>query len=262
MPKRTAYVLAFLLTLSLLARADEWRKNYSIAGLPEISADTNDGDIRVNASDRKDIQAVVTVTGEKIGPSGVQITEHQDGNRVSLKVHAPNRWGIVVHRRLVRVEIEVPRQADLDLHSGDGNIRILDVQGRLQVETGDGEVEARGTNGPLKAHTGDGNIRVQGLYTALDLHTGDGNIDAEVDPGSKMESSWALRTGDGNIDLRVPANFSAELDAHTGDGRLNFDFPLTVEGAMKESAVRGRMNQGGQTLELRSGDGNISLHKA
>lgn len=262
MPKRTACVLATLLILPLLARAEEWRRNYSLAGRPEVTVNTNDADIRVNASDRKDVQAVVIVTGEEIGPSGVQITEHQDGNRVALTVHAPNRWGIVVHRRLIRVELEIPRQADLDLRSGDGNIRILDVKGSLRLESGDGEIEARGTEGPLKAHTSDGNIRVQGLYTALDLHTGDGNIEAQVEPGSKMESSWSLRTGDGNIDLLVPASFSAELDAHTGDGQLNFDFPLTVEGAMKESTVRGRMNSGGPTLELRSGDGNISLHKA
>jgi hypothetical protein len=76
-----------------------------------------------------------------------------------------------------------------------------------------------------------------------------------------MVQGWTLMTRDGNIVLRVPANFSAELDAHSGDGRVTVDFPVTINGSMQESSIRGRLNGGGQALELRTGDGNISLRK-
>jgi DUF4097 and DUF4098 domain-containing protein YvlB len=265
MPKRLLFLLPIALTLlSLPTQAEEWRKTYSLSGIPELSVDTNDGEIRIHASDRKDkdMEAVVSVTGEKIGPSGVRITETQQGNRVSLTVKVPSRWGIGWQHRSVRVEIETPREANLDLHSGDGNIRVLDVKGALHIETGDGDIEAAGTEGRFQAHTGDGNIRVDGSYTLLDLQTGDGNIAADVRPGSKMESPWALRTGDGNLELRLPDTFSADVDAHTGDGHIDLDLPITVSGSVRQSTVRGKMNGGGLTLELRSGDGNISLRKA
>jgi len=261
-PRRLAYLLPIVLTFcSLLARAEEWRKTYNVAGTPELNVDTNDGEIRVHASDRKDIEAVVTVTGEKIGPSGVRITDAQQGNSVSLTVKLPNHWGIQWHRRIVRIEIETPREANLKLHSGDGNVRVFEVKGALRIETGDGDVETAGTDGSLQAHTGDGNIRVDGVYMALDLQTGDGNISAEAKQGSKMDSRWALRSGDGNIELRLPENFSAEVDAHTGDGHIELDFPVMVNGSVRESTIRGTINAGGQVLELRSGDGNITLRR-
>ena len=259
---RFVCLLPILLSLfPLLARAEEWRKAYIITGHPEISVDTNDGDIRVHVSDRKDIEAVVISMGEKIGPSGVQITENQTGNHVSLTVRERNHWGINFHRRSLRVELDVPREANLDLHSGDGNVRVFEVKGLVHAETGDGDIEATGTEGSLRAKTGDGNIRVDATCTELELHSGDGNITAQIRQGSKMDSRWIVGTGDGNIELRLPESFSAEVDAHTGDGHIDLDFPVTVNGSVRESTIRGKMNGGGQTLELRSGDGNISLRK-
>jgi hypothetical protein len=261
--KRLAYLLLVLTFSALVARADEWQKSYPVSGRPEINLDTHDGDIRVHAAERKDVQVLVTADGRKIGQGGVIISEHQDGNRLSLTVRIPHHWGINVgwSSRSLRVAIEVPLESNLELHSGDGNIRIQDVKGVLQLETGDGDIETRSTDGSIRAHTGDGNIDVDGVYAALELRTGDGNIVAEARTGSKMESQWLLRTGDGNIELRVPDGFSADLDAQTGDGQVTLDFPVVVQGAFKQSSIRGKMNNGGLTLELHSGDGNISLLK-
>jgi len=125
-----------------------------------------------------------------------------------------------------------------------------------------GEIEAIAVDGPLKADTRDGNIRIDGVFSALDVHSGDGNISAEAGSGSKMSSGWVLRTGDGNVQLRVPDGFAADLDAHTGDGQVSVDLPVTMEGSFRESTVRGKMNGGGKSLELRSGDGNITVAKS
>src|SRR5947207_11794720 len=113
----------------------------------------------------------------------------------------------------------------------------------------------------LNAETRDGNIRTSGRFDTLTLHTGDGNINAEAEAGSKSTSGWNLYTGDGNIALRLPSDFAADLDAETGDGRVNIDFPLTTNGSAKERTVRGKINGGGPPLELRTGDGNIDLEK-
>jgi len=66
----------FLAFCSLVARAAEWRKTYNVAGNPELSVDTNDGDVRIRASDRKDIEVLVVIIGYKIGSSGVRVTEY------------------------------------------------------------------------------------------------------------------------------------------------------------------------------------------
>jgi len=255
--------LVFLISLSAVAHAEEWRKTFSLSGRPEISVDANDANLRVYAADRKDVEAVVITEGWKIGPGEVHVNDRQNGNKVELTVRTPHsvHFGFSFRSRTIRVELNVPRDSDLSLHSGDGNIRAENVNGKLHLDTGDGEIEARGVEGTLDANTSDGNIRADGTFNALDLHTGDGNIEAEAGSSSKMLQGWTLKTGDGNIVLRVPANFSAELDAHSGDGRVTVDFPVTINGSMQESSIRGRLNGGGQALELRTGDGNISLRK-
>jgi Putative adhesin len=96
----------------------------------------------------------------------------------------------------------------------------------------------------------------------LTLHSGDGNIDAEAEAGSKNTTGWNLHTGDGNIALRLPSDFAADLDAETGDGRVNIDLPLMTNESAKERIVRGKINGGGSPLELRTGDGNIDLEKS
>ncbi len=265
MPKRLFLLLLSVIAIvSLSAQAEEWRKTFSVSGTPDVSVDTNDAEIRVYASERKDVEATVFTQGYKIGPSDVSINDRQTGDRLDLKVHIPHQYGISLgwHNRSVKIELNVPRQSDLNLHTGDGNIRLQGVKGNLRLDSGDGEIEALDSAGPLKANTSDGNIRVDGVFSALDVHTGDGNILVTAGAGSKMDSGWLLRTGDGNVELRLPDGFAANLDAHTGDGHVRVDFPVTIEGGVQESTIRGKMNGGGQSLELRSGDGNITVGRS
>ncbi|MBV8890392.1 MAG: DUF4097 family beta strand repeat protein [Acidobacteria bacterium] len=276
-------LLIFFAAFCSYARAEEWRKTYSIVGKPEMRVETNDAEIRVSAGDLKNVEAVVTAQGYKIGSGGVTITEHQVGDRIELNLHTPSFhvFPFGLHKS-VRVELNVPRDSDLDLHSGDGNITVENVSGTIMlrsgdgairvnagkgsfhIETGDGRVECRSIEGELRAETKDGAVQIDGLFTALDLHTGDGSIDAEARPGSRMLSPWSVRTGDGNVNLGLPDGFSADVDVHTGDGHITLDFPVTVESgaSLRQNAIRGKINGGGELLEIKTGDGNIRLRRA
>lgn len=277
-----AVLLTFITFAAIYSPAQEWRKTYSLSAKPEVRVETNDADIRVLASDRKDIEAVVTANGYKIGPGGVSISEKQTGDRVEINVHVPSfhLFSFGLHKS-VHVELSIPRQADLDLHSGDGqittenlngraalrsgdgNIQITSGKGTFEIETGDGRVECQNIEGDLRAETKDGGIRIDGVFTTLDLNTGDGSIDAEARAGSKMASGWSIRTGDGSVTLRLPDGFPADLDVHTGDGHITMDFPMTIESgaSLKQNAIRGKVNGGGQLLEIKTGDGNITLRR-
>lgn len=279
---RVAVLLTFVSLIALCAQAEEWRKTYSVSTKPDIRIDTNDADIRVYTADRKDVEAVVTSNGYKIGSSGVSISDHQTGDRVEINIHVPNFhiFSFGLHKS-VHVDLNIPRLADLDLHSGDGkitaenlngnailrsgdgDIQITSGKGTFQIDTGDGRVDGQNIEGDLRAETKDGGIRIDGVFTNLDLHTGDGSIEAEARSGSKMASAWSIRTGDGSVTLRLPEGFPADLDVHTGDGHITMDFPVTIESgvSLKENAIRGKVNGGGQILEIKTGDGNITLRR-
>jgi DUF4097 and DUF4098 domain-containing protein YvlB len=279
---RVAVLLTFVSFAAIYAHAEEWRKTYSLSDKPEIRVETNDADIRISATDRKDIEAVVTANGYKIGSGGVSISDHQTGDRVEINVHVPDfhLFSFGIHKS-VHVDLNIPREADLDVHSGDGritgenlngratlrsgdgDIQINSGKGTFKIETGDGRVECENIEGDLRAETKDGGVRIDGVFTTLDLNTGDGSIDAEARAGSKMASGWSLRTGDGSVTLRLPDGFPADLDVHTGDGHITMDFPMTIESgaSLKQNAIRGKMNGGGQLLEIKTGDGNITVRR-
>jgi hypothetical protein len=116
--------------------------------------------------------------------------------------------------------------------------------------------------GQLRARTGDGGMHIRGRFDALEVSTGDGPIDITVERGSTMSGPWAIKTGDGSVQLALPEDFSAELDIHTNDGSINSDLPLTLSGKIQGNSLRSRLNQGGATLTVHTGDGSITLRRS
>jgi len=155
--------------------------------------------------------------------------------------------------------VTVPRRTNLDLRTDDGNISVAHVRGEFRLHTGDGHLELHNLDGSLTASSGDGHINADGRFDRLDLSSGDGRIDAEADRGSKVATTWRLRSGDGSVTLRLPDDISAELDATTGDGSVDVDFPMTTQGRMRESRVRGVLNGGGGLINVHTGDGHIRI---
>jgi DUF4097 and DUF4098 domain-containing protein YvlB len=254
--------LAVLLTLtSLAARADEWSHTYPVNGKPEVAVNTNDGDVEVFVSSSQQVDVRVITRGWKI-QDDVQVTGNASGNHIDIKVHKTSHvcFGICVQG--IRIEVRVPRESDLAIHSDDGNVRADSVRGNLQFESGDGNVTLRDVEGSLHADTGDGNVEVNGRFSALNLHTGDGNIEAEVSAAPSAQGGWLLRTGDGHVNLKLPADLGAELDAHSGDGDVHVDFPGHDRDKDKDNSFRGTINGGGGlSIEVRTGDGDIRVSK-
>lgn len=287
-----------LLSLSTSAATDEWTKTYHLEGTPKLRVHTSDANIRVTASENQSVSARVTTKGWEIGGDGISIVEHQAGDTVDIEVRFPHRnfqvnWG----NRRVDIEIKVPRDATLDLNTGDGNVDVQgvhgavvlrsgdgnlklselqgtlqaytgdgnidmrDIRGELNMRTGDGRIEATGIDGSLRAETGDGRIRVIGRFDVLDVKTGDGGIEASALAGSKLEANWMLSTGDGDLTLRLQETMAADVELKTNDGHIDMGIPVTLSGRAGKRDIRGQINGGGKLLSLKTGDGSIRLEK-
>lgn len=257
---RNFALIALLALFSISARADEWSRSYPVTGKPEVVVDANDGDVEVMVGSSQLVDVRVTTQGGTIRDN-VQITGNQSGNRVEIKLHKVAHTCVGLCIQSMRIEVRVPRESDLNVRTDDGNVSVDNVKGNLQFETADGEVSLRGVEGSVHADTHDGNVDVNGRFDVLNLHTGDGNIDAEVNAGSAPQPRWLLRSGDGNIRLKLPANLGADLDAQSGDGEIHVGFPISASGVGKENSMRGKINGGGISIELRTGDGDIKVEK-
>jgi len=254
-----------ILVLAPLARSEEWSKTYTVSGQPDLSVDTSDANLHVDTWEQPTIAVHVTSSHYKIGAGGIQVIENQSGDRVELELRYPHHhFGVNIQFGSYRVDVDIhmPREGRLHLHTDDGAIRLANFKGTMELESGDGAQEIDSVDGTLRAHSGDGHIRAAGRFDALDLKTGDGRIEARVLPGSRVASDWSLHTGDGNVSLELPDNFAADVDLHTGDGRITLDMPVTVEGLLGQSQVHGKLNGGGNRLTVETGDGSIRIAKS
>ncbi len=83
-----------------------------------------------------------------------------------------------------------------------------------------------------------------------------------------MSQGWSVRTRDGRVTVELPSGFAAELDAHTGDGRIHAD--LESSGGNTRRGIRdrrerrdftARLGQGGRLFTIRTGDGSVSIRQ-
>ena len=278
------FVLAGLILGTLAAtspaHAEDWNKSYKLSGRPNLRVITNDGHVDLYSSDGGQIDAHVTTRGWPIGDRRVKITENQNGNDVTLEVHVPSvHFSFGWNNRGVRIELHIPRNADLDVETGDGSVTSQAFNGKLRISTGDGSIETHGLKGEVRLHSGDGHIdgddfdgslhadsgdgriTVRGRFDKLTVESGDGSVTAEAAFGSKIQDGWSLRSGDGSVTVRLPDGLNADLDAHTGDGHITLDFPVTVSGSVSGSTIRGKIGSGGPPLMVHTGDGSIHIEK-
>jgi DUF4097 and DUF4098 domain-containing protein YvlB len=290
-------VLFVLAVLAPLAKAEEWTKSYPTSGRPNVTVETNDGSLRISTSDTKQVEFIVDYEGYKVDKD-LHIESRQDADRVQLIARVSSHWGIFIHPRSIRIEVRMPKDADLrvdtgdgsvetqpvngtvKIHTGDGSVRTQAVSGDVNIDTGDGSITLEGANGDVRLRTGDGHIdarnidgkldatsgdghiKIDGRFDALNIKTGDGSIDARILPGSKLISGWSIHTGDGSVDLVLPNELQADIDASTNDGRISLGFPVTVEGTFSNSKLHGKLNGGGQPLTIHTGDGSIRLGRS
>jgi hypothetical protein len=256
-----------LLPLSLLlltfAFADEWHKEYPLTGPPELRVETGDAHVRVVPWEKSSIDISLLTENWKIGPGDLQVTESQSGNRVEFSARSRNvHIGIGWERRKrADVVIHCPREGRFSLHTKDGRLEVRELKGDIDLRTEDGRLIGENLDGEIRAQTNDGRMELTGRFDGLDAHSSDGGVEVRALEGSKMKHEWALRTSDGSIRLALPKDFAAMLEAHTRDGHIDIDMPITmtVQGRVDPSNIRGRLNDGTYLLSLRSSDGSIHI---
>jgi DUF4097 and DUF4098 domain-containing protein YvlB len=277
------------------AHAEEYVKSYTVTGRATVRVQADDSSVRVISSDAQKVEFRVTYEGYELGNT-LFLESRQNGNEVELIEREKNGIMVGYRNRRLSTEVHVPRDADLQLETGDGAIELAAMNGRISVRTGDGDVRAERLSGTIELNTHDGDIRAQALtgevrlrtgdgridvtgldgkctaasgdglitlagrFDLLDVRSGDGGVTARVGTGSAMSGNWHIRTGDGPVELALPGDFKASVEASTGDGRITMGIPITLQGDLGKSQVRGTLNGGGPSLVLRTGDGPIRIH--
>jgi len=263
-------------------------KRFSAEAVAELRLYTFDGSIEVRAWDRPEIVVSVEKRGaDKDAIGMIQVMAERSGDRIQVEVRQRGRTGMVGHITIgpslsAKLIVNVPASINLLARSGDGSVLVERLQGRIELRTDDGSIRTFNTGGELIAHTGDGSVqlddvtgrvdaktadgtlRVTGTPSVLHAMSGDGSVVVRVRAGAVMSDDWSVGSDDGSISVELPSSFNATIQADPGsDGRVRSELALVdiIGGTRADRILRGRMGEGGKTLQIRTGDGTIHLRK-
>jgi len=280
----SAFALAVLalVAASATARADaDWQKSYPVSANPSLTFSTGDASADVHSCGScREIR--IRIQWNDRHAADYTVSESQTGDHVNFelreKVHMHFSIGT---RHEPQVSIETPSTMDLEarttdgslkvsglqgqvlLHTSDGSVDVSDVSGAVRLTASDGSIRMQNLSGTLESRSSDGSVRIDGRFTGVQVHTSDGSLDLTLAEGSRLSTASRIESSDGRVSIHLPRTLAADLEVHTGDGHIQCDLPLVMEGydskADSGHNIRGRLNGGGVPLTIHTSDGNVTI---
>jgi hypothetical protein len=165
---------------------------------------------------------------------------------------------VVVDTSSGNVDIDAIDARTVSIDSSSGGVSVDEIAGDVEVDISSGglRLDFRGQPGSLVAETSSGGMRVAGMDGPVEIDSTSGGVHidfARFAADSKIESS------SGNVRISLPADSGLDIDLDTSSGRIRVDFPVTVQGSLDDDEVQGRIGDGGPTLEVDAGSGDITI---
>ena len=137
----------------------------------------------------------------------------------------------------------MPHQSNLSLDTYNGGLSIRDVEGDMSFDVLNGGVSLVHVSGNVEGHTTNGGLSVK--------------LEGDSWKGEGLD----VNTTNGGVTLKIPENYSAQLETGTVNGRLNFDFPVTVKGKL-DRKISTTLGDGGKTIRVMTTNGAVSVKRS
>ena len=149
-------------------------------------------------------------------------------------------------------------ESNLVVRNGFGDIILEKVTANIfDLDTNRGKIMLESTGGTIKAVSDHGDLEIKVTDQAtLDLYAKSGNI---VFSGLLGIGPHSLATDFGDISMYLPKDTALTFDLETDFGKLKTEFPITLEGNVKQDHWRGTLNDGGAELTATTNSGDISF---
>lgn len=231
---------------------ERFEQTYAFSAGQRLSLENTNGDVWVETWDRDEVLVQATKRVKTRGGASadevladVRIEVEVDARGIEIETEYPRRglgfFGWNDASISVEYDIKVPRRANLELQTVNGEIEVAGVAGDLQLSSTNGGISVVDSAGRVDASTTNGGIRVE--------------LDEVAD--ARME----FRTTNGGIRLDLPSSIRASVSARTTNGSIETDFPVTVAGTVKRTRLEGDINGGGPLIEMRTTNGSIRIRE-
>jgi hypothetical protein len=211
-----------------------------------LSVNTTNGGIEVIGEDRPDVSLEARVTAWAPSDSEANDLLNQvviDTDNGDIRDHGPHAHFFSRTGYSIDYHLHVPQHLAADLHTMNGGIDLTRLNGNVHFETTNGGVTIDRLAGEVDGHTVNGGLNV----SLAGDHWQGGGLHAD--------------TTNGGIDLRIPDHYSAHLETATVNGGINVDFPITIQGDIK-NRLNTDLGNGGPTIHVQTVNGGVNISHA
>ncbi|HKV42263.1 MAG TPA: hypothetical protein VJX67_23875 [Blastocatellia bacterium] len=192
---------------------------------------------------------IVSVDGALGGQDGadcrVDMQQDASGVLITSTYAGSNRN----HSSDIRLDLRVPRNFNVEIESGGGNVTVSNLEGRISGQTGGGSLRITDSKGEADFRTGGGSIYVGNSSLEGKVTTGGGNVEIDVNTGNLQGS-----TGGGTVTYKGGSVAGLAAGARAGVARIR-----TGGGDIRLNDVPNGadLQTGGGTISIRSGRGHV-----
>jgi hypothetical protein len=220
-------------------------REQSVPGVGRLTVDigqnggaTLKGWLRSDVLVRARVEAAADTQSAATGMASQVLIDSTGGQvRASGPDSANNAWWSVSY------EIFVPQNTDLNLKGNNGGMTVADVRGQIHFDVNNGGVHLKRVAGDVSGATVNGGIQVELAGATWD--------------GRQLE----LTTQNGGVTVAMPPNYSAHLQAETGLGNIQSDFPVTMQGNVRPRRLDFSVGAGGPLIHITTSNGGIKLKR-
>lgn len=212
----------------------------------ECEHDHGDTHVKVDANGDSEKRRVPAGM-KKITVNPLELRAEENNNQVEVSSES---W-----KRRMNLDIKVPSNADLELHTVHGTITVSNVNGTMEINGVNGGIELNNISGSVLSNTVNGNIMV--TFKTI-----------------KTDVPMSFVTLNGDVDVTLPASTKATAKLRSDRGDIYTDFDMSMERSKTDvkkengqyevsinSWVYGKINGGGPEYTFKNMNGNIIVRK-
>ncbi|GKX31839.1 hypothetical protein SH1V18_43190 [Vallitalea longa] len=215
--------------------------------LETISIDSNGGDIKVSATERKDIniEAVIHVNTYGSEEEAEELTDNMiDIDRKEeniLQINSNNK--MYNHRQIysyVDYTIEIPKELQVSISNKNGNVYVYDVNGKTVISSRNSDIEVENIGDELYIENKYGDIEVCNVSGVTEIKNENGVVDIE-----KIGSDLIIKNCYDKIEFEdIMGNVTIEQKNGEIDGNsVNKDLEIDAEySPVKIEDIKGSVN--------------------
>ncbi len=177
-------------------------------------------------------------------------------------IHLAGGCGPVIFGRCrATMTVRVPPGEAVTLHSGEGDIDLDGLSGRVRVDAGAGDISASDLTGATQLATGSGDIDAHGLTDVVTLASSSGDVEGNGLSGAHASA----RSGDGDVELTFSSP-PATADAESGSGDVTVLVPRGPAYTVTAGTASGDRSgdvastpDAQHTIHARTGSGDVTV---